>query len=253
MKKILALAMLFAVSSAFAAWDMFPAKEAGRGEVKLGVQYDMPAEKLSYLGLNFGVRYTIIDGLEAAIMLRGNHYTGHGGFVVTSDYDGNDVEEKGIDLPIVGVRYWLPMGVGFFADVALPLGSEDRVSDDPPTVLNAGVQFSTHFTEELSLGSEVSVFKAFNDYDPGMDLKVAAELDYAISIVTPKVGADFVTGITKGDRSETEPLGVGFSAGVTVDITEMLYVDVGAWVGVIGNRYNDDTPITLSTDFGVNF
>lgn len=252
MKKILAAAMLCAVSSSFAAWDMFPVKEAGQGEAKVGIQYDMPAEDMSYLGLNLGVRYTIIDGLEAAIMLKGNHYFGHGGFVLMSDYDGNDMEQTGLNLPIIGVRYWLPMGLGFFADVALPLGSEDLVGDEPPTILNAGVQFSTNFTEELSLGSELSLVKAFHDSNPGMDLKIAVEVDYAIGNITPYLGLDFATGITEGDSDESSPTGIGLSLGATFDITEMFYVDAGAWFGLVGDRY-DDTPISIGANFGVNF
>ncbi len=254
MKKILAAAMLCAVSSAFAAWDMFPVKPAGNGEAKLGVEYKMPAEKVSYLGLNLGVRYTIIEGLEAAVMLGGDGGFAPSGFTLMSDYDGNDLEETGLTQPVIGVRYWLPFGLGIFADVALPFGSEDVVGDEPDVGLAAGVQFSTNITEEFSIGSQAGLQMAFDDPSSGMDLALALEVNYAIGMITPKLGVDFVTGLTEGDMPESAPAGFGLFAGVNFDITEMFYAEVGAWFGLAGDRYDTgSTPINIAASFGVNF
>jgi hypothetical protein len=252
MKKILAAALICTASSAFATWDLFPVQEAGKGEAKLGYQYTIPAEKTSFMGLNFGARYSIIEGLEAAVLLKG----GAGGYVLTSDYDGNDLEKTGLDRPTIGVRYWLPLGLGIAVDAILPVGSEKLVGEEPQFGLNAGLQFSTKFTEELSLGSEALVTvinKENKDVSNGMNLEAALELDYSIGAVTPFLGADLQVGLSKGDRDEAEKMKMGLSVGAIYDINESMYAQVGYWMGLAGDAYKDYAPKTISVDYGIKF
>jgi len=259
MKKVLAVALICAASSAFASWDLFPVKEAGKGEAKLGVQYTIPAEKTSYLGLNLGARYSIIEGLEAAVLLKGDK----GGFVLTSDYDGNDLKQTGLDKPIIGVRYWLPLGLGIFADVALPFGGEKIVGKEPDVGLNAGLQYSTKINEQLSIGSEAAVTKVFSDPSSGLNLGIAAEVDYSLGSITPWLSVDFAKGIIKSDdievagiviqKGEAAPMGIGLSVGVTYDISEKLYVDAGFWIGLAGDAYKNYSPKTINANVGLNF
>jgi len=236
MRKVLAAALICAVSSAFASWDMFPIKDAGKGEAKLGVQYNIPGEDISNLGLNLGIRYSIIEGLEAALMLGGP------GYVLTSS--APDIapgveapKATGLNQPVIGLRYWLPMGLGIFADVALPFGSEKIVGSDPDVGLNAGLQYSTKFNEQLSLGSEIHTNK-------DLDLGIAAELDYSLGSITSWVAVDM--GLSK-------PLGVGLAVGVIYDISETLYVDASFWIGLAGDAYKDNKPKSISADVGINF
>jgi len=286
MKKVLAAALLCAVSS-FAAWDLFPVKEAGKGEAKLGVQYNIndPLKEFSSLGINLGARYSVIEGLEIAILLN----KAPGGFVVmrsvpdapaitiptvpgmpavpavpTAGSVGKDA--KGLNQPIIGLRYWLPMGLGIFADVGLPLGSENLVSKEPDLDLSAGVQYSTKFNEQLSIGSEISFNKTFSDPSTGADLGVAVEVDYSLGGITPWVSVDFAKGIIAGEdiksplpgvpdiKQDPAPAGIGLALGVIYDISESLYVDASVWLGVAGDRYDVGAmPITISADVGFNF
>jgi len=252
MKKVLAAALLCAVSS-FATWDLFPAQEAGKGEAKLGFSYHMPAEKFSAMALNLGARYTIIEGLEAAVMLS----NGDAGFILSQSYDGESLDDaSGLNQPIIGVRYWLPMGLGIAVDAILPVGSEDIVGDEPQFGLDVGLQFSTKFNEQLSFGSEAmfSVLdKANADVSNGVGLNVAVEVDYSLGSVIPWVGLDLDKGLTKGDLAEAAPLGFGFSVGATYDITQSMYAQVGYWMGVAGDQYKDYSPKVVNINYGLKF
>jgi opacity protein-like surface antigen len=254
MKKVLAAALLCTVSSAFATWDLFPAQEAGKGEAKLGFQYGIPKEKYSTMGLNLGARYSIIEGLEAALLLNGIS----GGYVISTSYDGEDAKQSGLDKPVIGVRYWLPMGLGIAVDAILPFGGKDLpwVGEEPQFGLNAGVQFSTKFTEELSLGSEalVTVINKLNkDFSNGMDLEFALELDYSLGAVTPFLGVDLQAGLSKGDKQEASKMKMGLSVGTIYDISESMYADAGFWMGLTGDEYKDYAPKTIYVDYGIKF
>jgi len=270
MKKVLAAALICAVSS-FAAWDYFPVKEAGKGEAKLGVQYDMPAEKTSSLGINLAARYTVIEGLEVALLLN----RGNGGFVVMKDAPdapsipsipvvpgvpvpaiptaaaGAGKDAKGLNQPVIGVRYWLPLGLGFFADVALPFGSEKLVTKEPALGLDAGAQYSIKLNEQLAIGSQAGVSLGFGDFDIG--LGIAVEVDYSLGAITPWLAIDFGTGLTKGDKQESSPADIGVEVGFGYNISDALYANAYVHLGVAGDANKDNTPITIGANVGTNF
>jgi len=266
MKKVLALALICAVSS-FAAWDLFPLKEVGKGEAKLGLEYDIPAEKTSYLGINLGARYSVIEGLEVALMFN----NAPGGYVVKSNEPEPvasvvEIPDKtGLNQPILGVRYWMPLGIGVFADLTLPFGSKDLVGDKPNLALSIGGQYSTKFNEDLSLGSEVSFNKEFYD-TLGVILGIAVELDYSLGSITPYFAVDISTEIIAGSEvdvprqgagakreAEPTPTDVGISIGATYDISESLYAAAGLRIGISGDANRDYRPITINVDVGYNF
>jgi len=257
MKKVLAAALFCAVSS-FATWDLFPAQDAGKGEAKLGFAYGLPAEKMSGMALNLGARYSIIEGLEAGLMLNKDD----GGFVLSCSFDSESCEDAGIgkntglNQPIIGVRYWLPMGLGIAVDVTLPFGGKDLVGDDPQLGLDAGVQFSTKINDQLSIGSE-AILNIINnsgkDYSAGMNLNLAVEADYSIGSSTPFLGIDLQQGLTKGDKAEADKLTLGLSVGYTHDISESMYAQVGYWMGLVGDAYKDYAPKTVTIYYGIKF
>jgi len=247
MKKVLAAALLCAVSS-FATWDLFPAQEAGKGEAKLGYVYEMPADGFSGMGIGLGVRYSIIEGLEASAIVP----------YVISCSDDNDIckDQKGLAQPTIGVRYWLPMGLGIAVDATLPFGSKDLVGEEPQFLLDAGLQFSTKFTEELSFGSE-AMFTVLNnknkDFSNGVNLNLAVEVDYAVGAVTPYLGLDLQQGLTKGDKAEADKMAMGLNVGVTYDITESMYAQVDYWMGLVGDAYKDYAPKSVGVIYGIKF
>jgi hypothetical protein len=258
MKKVLAAALFCAVSS-FATWDLFPAQPAGKGEAKLGFSY-FSMDKLSQMGLNLGARYSIIDGLEAAVMLDNIP----AGYVLTCSYDGKDCDEvglgkhTGLNQPVVGVRYWLPMGLGIAADVIIPAGGKDLVGDEPQLGLNAGVQFSTKINDQLAIGSEaiLSVIdKESKDYSNGMGLNVGLEADYSLGAVTPYLGIDLHQGLTKGDGEEAAKLMLGLDVGVTYDISESMYAQVDFWTNIIQDKdtMGDKKPMVITISYGLKF
>jgi len=273
MKKVLAAALLCSVSS-FATWDLFPVQDAGKGEAKVGFQYDIPGEKSSTMGINFGARYSIIEGLEAAVMLGGP------GFVLSQTVADIDTKATGLNKPVIGVRYWLlPLGLGLAVDAALPLGSEKVVGKEPQFGLDVGVQYSTKITEELVIGSEALatvINKLDKDNNAGINLNIAVEADYSIGAITPWLAVDLTKGLTKADSpeidptlgatlenaagtatnvatSEKAPLAVGISVGATYDISESMYAQAGFWIGVAGDEYKDFNPKTINVDFGIKF
>jgi len=269
MKKVLAAALLCAVSS-FATWDMFPIQDAGKGEAKVAFGYAMPEDKLSAMGLNLGARYSIISGLEAAILLDGSagEY-GNGGYVISCDYDGNtcpghagEKEYTGLNNPIVAVRYWLPMGLGIAVDAILPFGSKAIVGDKPQFGLNAGVQYSQKFSDQLSLGSE-ALLNIINKeehggetYDMGMKLNLAVEVDYSFGATTPWVAIDLQPELSKGDKNESDDMTLGLSVGATYDINQSMYAQASFWIGLSGYKDGNDesiSPKTIAATYGIKF
>jgi len=257
MKKVLAAALFCAVSS-FATWDLFPAQPAGKGEAKVGFQY-FSLDKLSLMGLNLGARYSIIEGLEAAVVLDGSaNPEGGAGFGLTCSHDGDDCDGKGLGKPIVGVRYWLPMGLGIAVDVIIPAGSEDMVGKEPQLGLNAGVQYSMKINDQLSLGSEAMLAVINNvakDVSGGMVLGVAAEVDYSLGSATPYLGIDLQQGLTKGDMSEAAKLMLGLDLGVTYDISESMYAQADFWTRLVQDKdqVGDKKPMVITVSYGIKF
>jgi hypothetical protein len=229
----------------------FPPKDAGHGEIKLGLAFGTLAEKSNYLDLNLDARYTIIDGLEASLILP---------FPLMLSFDGNSVDGyAGMGTPVIGVRYWLPMGFGFFVDAMLPVDNHNDV--EPPMVLGFGAQYSMHFTDEFSFGSEIGLKMPFkrNDHKEGMDLGIGLELNYSLGMVTPYLGVDMVFGITKPTmelsgqkiKSDAAPMGLDLLGGAAFDINKMFGASVDLGFG-LGDRYGD-TPIAIGASFSLNF
>jgi hypothetical protein len=234
-KLVLAVAVVcLAVSSSFASWSYFPPKDAGSGEVKLGLGFGMPASKTITLGLDLGASYTIIDGLEASAIIP---------FPLMSSFDGNSMDGyAGLGDPIIGVRYWLPMGLGFFVDATIPVDTDDFV-------LGAGVQYSTNFTSELSLGSEVGLIIPFAD-DIYMDMAIGLELEYSLGTIAPYLGTEMTFDITKPEGKDTDFV-VDLWVGAAFDINEMFSASADVTFGVAG--HGDNTPITIGASFSFNF
>lgn len=291
MKKLslVAVAVAVCVGSAFASWDYFPPKEAGKGEAKLGFGYgiggavnigplNVASPKISSMDLSVGARYSIIEGLEASLTLP---------VPLSLSNDGDELKEyTGLVSPEIGVRYWLPMGLGFFLDFKLPVDTRynkdaDMSSDggwhrfvEPNFAFGVGAQFSTKFTDELSLGSEVGITYALENSDmelaPGMGLGVGVELDYSLGMVTPLLGVDFSMGLTpgtykgdaiknsKGDDDIAEAV-VNITVGASASFTDNLGADLTLKLGVVGSKDSTDPdekafiPLTIGAHFSYNF
>jgi len=227
-----AVAVLLVVSSSFASWDYFPPKDAGSGEAKLSFDYTMWGD-FSFMNLAVGARYTIIDGLEASVKLP---------VPLSSCFDGNCAEDYvGLSIPEIGVRYWLPMGVGFFADLLLPVDTRDGVEPDFDMVV--GVQYSMEINEQLSFGSEVRLLNLINDFDMG--LGIGLELDYNLGMATPFLGIELPDLLAEGDFMMELILGCGF------EINEKMGAQVDLRLGLAG--YGDDMPIGIGASFSFGF
>ncbi len=278
MKKlsVVAVAVCAFVGSAFAAWDYFPPKEAGKGQARLNFEYGIE-DKISNIGIAVKGRYSIIEGLEAALSLP---------IPLSSSYDGTSAEGyAGLSIPAIGVRYWLPMGLGFYLDFGLPVDTRydkddlSKVGYEPTMSLGVGAQFSTKFTEELSLGSQLGLNVPFagsdSKYADGMGLVIGAELDYSVGSLTPFLGAEASLGLTKpkfdGEEipnSEADPFGIDVWVGAAYSINDMFGVDLSAKFGfsdkyktlptfdpvtfavIEGESY---IPITIGFNFDFNF
>jgi hypothetical protein len=265
MKKVLATALLCAVSS-FATWDYFPIKPAGKGELKVGYEFDINyggVEKTNASGLNAGARFSVIEGLEVATQWQ---------FPMTYSYDGESCKEEGdfkcpptFSKPIVGLRYWLPMGLGIALDVSLPFQGKAVEQSDGKAALGfrPAVQYSTNFTPELSLGSEVGLgigLENKDKYAPGMALGLGVELDYSLGMATPFIGVDVGLGLTKPqfdgkDAGDAAKAAIDLNIGSIFTINEMLGADVGVTLGFgEGNTGKDGKmPIAIYADFSLNF
>jgi opacity protein-like surface antigen len=264
MKKVLAIALLCAVSS-FATWDKIPIKDAGKGEVKAGVGYFINAEgveKASALGISADARFSVIQGLEIAV------FTAFPMSYSVDDLSCDDMKDLGIKSecppsmaqPALGLRYWLPMGLGIALDVALPFQGDFYGGSDAASLgFRPALQYSTNFTPELSFGSEVGVdieLENGNKHKSGMELGVGVEFDYSLGMVTPFLGADLALGLTKPqlegeDAGDAAKMGIDLGLGAIFAINDMFGADVGATLG-LGDRY-EKMPITILAHFSLNF
>ncbi|MCL2283330.1 MAG: transporter [Fibromonadales bacterium] len=261
MKKVLAAALLCAVSS-FATWDYFPIKEAGKGEVKAGVEYGMQGD-WSRLGINAKARFSIIEGLEAALFTN---------FPMTWSYDGESCDSDITDCPpsmsqpVIGVRYWMPMGIGIALDVGIPFQGKGAEGGEDGAALSftPAVQYSTNFTEQLSLGAQLSFsipLEDGNKYTASKELGIGAELDYSIGSLTPFVGIDVAMQVTKpqqdGHDTGDTYTGIMPYVGVVYGINDMISVDASVAFGIGEDYYarylTTDMPILISANVAVNF
>jgi len=228
-----AVALLVAASSSFASWNYFPPKEAGKGEAKLEFDFGIPYEKATTMGLKLGARYTILDGLEASLKLP---------IPLSSCFDGDCIEEyAGLSVPEIGVRYWLPMGVGFFADLLLPVDTRD--GNEPDFDMVIGVQYSMEVTEEFAFGAQVGLLNLINDFDVGLHLGL--EAGYNLGMATPYLGLEFPNLLADGDLVMWLHLGSRF------EINEMFGAGIDLGLGVASP--GDDMPIAIGASFSFNF
>jgi len=268
MKKVLAIALLCAVSS-FATWDKFPILGAGKGEAKAGVGYLMQDES-SAIGIEAGARFSVIEGLEVALYtLFPMSYT------PGKDIKCSDLKDFGLikecppsmAQPAIGVRYWLPLGLGIALDVALPFQGDFYGGNDAANLtLSPALQYSTNLTSELSVGAEVSLDIALENkdkYAPGMELGIGVEFDYAIGNITPYIGVDVGLGLgnDKFDGNELDDTkaetAIDIGLGAIFKINDSMGADIGVTYG-LGDRYknaDDETksPITILAHFSYYF
>jgi len=181
MKKVLAAALI-CVASSFAAWDYFPVIEHGKGEAKIGFAQSREGNQPGYLHASeFQIRYSPLANLE----LMSSFSEG-----ILGDY-------------ILGARYQIIPVLSAGVDVGFPI---------PSTAwsFTPNVQFSTHLTDALELGSNVQVTINTEDaykITEGMDLSAGVELDLTIGKSTIWVSCDFNTGLTVSKYNGKAPDG----------------------------------------------
>ena len=251
MLKKIALVTALVATASFATWDKFPVLEAGKGQAEVGVKYSMQ-DKWSQLGLFGQARYAVIPNLELGLSVP---------FVLFTDWDGNDMKADGLqNIPLM-VRYQFMPIMNAFIDVDLPVGDE-TVSDDG-LGLYFGVQYSqafgaVNFGSELGLGIRT---EGDNEVAPPYDLKVGAEGQFPLGMVTPYVGLDLTMWLGEythdGDEipgsDASGTIGLMPYVGANIAINQMMYADVSAAFGIGEDMYGEDTPIILTAKFGFNF
>ncbi len=246
-KRTLAAIALIAASS-FATWDKFPVLDQGNGQAKLGAQYNMQ-DKWTQPAIGVGARFSAVSNLEIALNL---------GYVLWTDYDGEDAEADGLTNPEIGIRYFLPMGLGFFLESQIPVGNED-VSYTGFS-FHAGAQFSTKVSDIVAIGSELGVSFSTEDddkYTEGMVLNVGAEGDFNLGMVTPFVGLDFYYVLTSDEWDGNEygndgDTGIAPYLGALFTFTPMVSADLKGTYGT-GDYFGDDDVISIAVTGYVNF
>ena len=234
MSKVLAV-FFICVAYVFAAWDKFPVKPAGQGEAKSGVEHNAQGD-LSALGFNFGARFSVIEGLEVAVI---------GSYLLNAEYNGEDADIKkeiatsGFLQPTLGLRYRPSMGRGFFLDIKLPYATEELNPDN--WVFYLGTQKSTNLTDNLLYGYELGLVMATPDKHgilPGIALNLDVELDYSFGMATPFAGFNLPVKITSdaggnnnygysnnSDGDSNRNAGFMPYAGMILKINEMFSLD----------------------------
>ncbi|MCL2219266.1 MAG: hypothetical protein FWB94_05200 [Chitinispirillia bacterium] len=236
-----AVALLIASSSAFASWDYFPPKESG-GEAKLGFAYSIPAEKRADMGLYLGARYTIIEGLEASLILPvplSSSFDGNG----AKDYVGLGYDPATDKKFTLGVRYWLPMGLGLFVDAFLPVDTRDGY--EPDFDMDAGVQYSMTINDQMKFGAELGLALPIIENED-FDMYIGAEFNYSLGMVTPLIG------IGLGNLLSDADMTFDLTVGATFEINEALGADVTVGLGLAG--YGDNNmPVTIGASVSYGF
>ena len=246
-KRTLAAIALIAASS-FATWDKFPVLDQGNGQAKVGAQYNMQ-DKWSQPVIGIGARYSVITNLEIALNL---------GYVLWTDYDGDDMKADGLTNPEISVRYFLPMGLGFFVESQIPLGNEDVSYTG--FAFHGGAQFSTKISDMVSFGSELGMAIHTEDddnYTQGTVLNVGAEGDFNLGMVTPFVGLDFYYVLTSDEWDGEEygndgDTGIAPYIGALFVFTPMFSADVRGTYGM-GDYFGDENVIVIALTAYINF
>lgn len=249
-KKIM-LAAALAATASFATWDKFPVLEAGKGQAKVGLGYDMQGD-YSDLGMYVGARYAVIQGLELGLAVPFRFY---------SDFDGIDLKQDGLgNIPLM-VRYQFMPTMNAFVDVNLPFG-DDSYNEEGAWAFHAGVQFSQKFGM-IDLGAEAGLListEGDDEVSPPWNLNVGAEADFVLGgPVTPYVGLDMnmYLGEYTHDGDElpwsdaSGTLGLWLTLGVGYQINQMISLDASFGLGFGEDYYGEDTP--MSIDFNAKF
>jgi len=226
MKKLfaVAVALFLGASSVSASWDYFPVIEQGSAEAKVSYQE----------GLGLKVRYGLIDNLE----------------LFAASGAANCAEYA------LGARYQiLPEMLSAFVDLGIPYTSGGDWG------LTPGVQFSTSFTETISLGIGLEVPLHLNHPGAGdngddglsVDLNAGLELDIAFSEqVLFWVGVDFgYDRLTQENREDLEiksalKPGLGF-------VFSKDNLSVGTSLGIDLTAKNDDGDDSIGLIGGLDF
>lgn len=250
LKKILLATALVATAS-FATWDKFPVKEAGKGQAKVGLDYQMQGEA-SGMELVAGARFSPIANLEIGTVFS---------YVLFTDYDGIDGPDGVENLPIM-IRYQFMPTMNAFLDVDLPIGEEELSSDG--LGLHFGVQYSQGFGM-VTLGSELGLeirTEGDDEVSPPYVLNVGAEGDFAVNeMITPYVGADLymLLGEKTHDGEElpgsdySGTIGVHPYVGVGIAFNPMFTLDLFAGFGIGEDYYGEDTLIDIAATLFINF
>jgi hypothetical protein len=180
MKKILAMALLCAISS-FAAWDKFPVIGDGKGEIKAGQYSSCQGHDRDGFGINLGIRYSPLQNLELL------------------------ARQDLMDSYTLGARYQIIPVLAFGVDVGFPIPdniwtfapSLQFSMDLVPTLLslgsNAGVSIYTSKKDELNYGPGDPIK---TKYSRGLDLDAGIELDLTVGKSVIWVGFDVAVGLT---------------------------------------------------------
>jgi hypothetical protein len=236
MKKLLAVAVALcvAVPSTFAAWDYFPVIEEGSAEANINS------------GGGIKIRYGLIENLE----------------LFSANYSATEAPYT------LGVRYQIaPDMFSAYVDVAVASSSGNDWG------LTPGVQFSTSFTEMISLGAGAWIplhlnhpgVVALADRKEGnpngdgllVDLGVGVELDFAFSEqVTLWVGIDFIYDrLSQENREDLEIKdALQPSIGLTLSKDNLsVCTSLGIGLNATNDKGDDSIALRGGVDFGIKF
>jgi hypothetical protein len=247
--------------------DYFPPKDAGKGDVRFGYEYrnyKYIFGKASFQDFSLVTRYSVLSGVEASVKL---FLPAQRTVVLNDTYVGTVrfVPENytGLYGPTIGVRYWLPIGLGFFYNVELPIDTREGSDITVAMYHYTGSQYSVNLTEKLSLGSQIGLTVPFVNSETkranGIDMCIGVELDYSFGAVTPFLGVDMLMGLTRPtvdgkdvQGSEARPVGYNLLAGSSIALNSMFGAD--AYLEYrLGERYEDSKPIVIGAHLFFNF
>ena len=204
MIKKIALILAIAAASSFATWDKYAPLDAGTFQLRV-FALDRWVDDASESEVSIGARYTIIQGLEVGI-----HTVGFTIWSYDNSESFNETDtETGLSPLEVGVRYFLPINLGFFLDVSLPTGDEDMFPNS--FSFHEGLQYSVQPVDAFKIGAEAGL-KVFStadrnsvDINQGTELNLGTEFKYTFGLVAPLVGFDYISRLTETKtKYETE-------------------------------------------------
>jgi hypothetical protein len=245
MKKLLAVAvaLCIAVPSTFAAWDYFPVIEGGSVEANINS------------GARIKIRYGLMDNLE---LFSANEAANHADYTIGARYQiVPDMLSAYLDLGI-------PASNGSAPDIDLITG-EVTEGDPKDWGLTPGVQFSTSFTETISLGAglwlplHLNCTGAGDNGDDGLmvDLGVGVEFDFALSEqVTLWLGVDFIYDRLSQENREDLEIKDALQPSIGLTLSkDNLSVCTSLGIGLNAKTDKGDDTIALKggVDFGIKF